>query len=63
MNIDNFNFNLNDLLKTKTNLVHALSQPINAWDNDFYEDFQMGCMTCTAGCTSCYGSCQGATKR
>ena len=55
-------FKLDDLLEIKTNLVLALLQPINAYDNDHYEEFQMTCSSCTGGCTSCYGTCQGAMK-
>ena len=55
--------NLQDLQKVKENLTLALSMPIGKYNYAYvYDEFKMGCSTCTGSCTSCYGSCQGAMK-
>jgi len=56
-------FNLRDLLTAKEKLALALPKPITEHDYAYaYDEFRMGCSTCTGSCTSCYGSCQGAMK-
>ncbi|MDR0973027.1 MAG: hypothetical protein LBM61_03470 [Prevotellaceae bacterium] len=54
---------LQKLIVVKEELTLLLSKPIASYEGAYaYEDFQMGCSSCTGGCTSCYGSCSGAMK-